>query len=29
MDASIADLGKKAEELPFSDITGKDACILK
>ena len=29
MDASIADLGKKAEELPFSDISGKDALYIE
>jgi preprotein translocase subunit SecA len=29
MDASIADLGKKAEELPFSDISGKDAFYIE
>ena len=29
MDASIADLGKKAEELPFNDITGKDALYIE
>src|SRR5450432_3885857 len=29
MDATIADLGKKAEELPFSDISGKDALYIE
>ena len=29
MDASIADLGKKAEELPFSDISGKDTLYIE
>jgi len=29
MDTSIADLGKKAEELPFSDISGKDAIYIE
>ncbi len=29
MDESIADLGKKAEELPFSDISGKDALYIE
>jgi preprotein translocase subunit SecA len=29
MDTSIADLGKKAEELPFSDITGKDTIYIE
>jgi len=29
MDASIADLGKKAEELPFSDISGKDTIYIE
>ncbi len=29
MDESIANLGKKAEELPFSDISGKDAPIYR
>jgi preprotein translocase subunit SecA len=29
MDASIEDLGKKAEELPFSDISGKDALYIQ
>src|SRR3984893_5102519 len=29
MDTSIADLGKKAEELPFSDISGKDALYIE
>src|SRR5450432_1326617 len=29
MDAFIADLGKKAEELPFSDISGKDAFYIE
>ena len=29
MDTSIADLGKKAEELPFSDISGKDTIYIE
>src|SRR5450631_3956475 len=29
MDTSIEDLGKKAEELPFSDISGKDALYIE
>ncbi|MDP4131090.1 MAG: preprotein translocase subunit SecA, partial [Bacteroidota bacterium] len=29
MDDSIADLGKKAEALPFSDISGKDALYIE
>ncbi len=29
MDESIAALGKKAEELPFSDISGKDALYME
>ena len=29
MDNSIAELGKKAEELPFSDISGKDAIYIE
>jgi preprotein translocase subunit SecA len=29
MDASIDDLNKKAEELPFSDISGKDALYIQ
>ena len=29
MDESIADLGKKAEELPFSDISGKDTLYIE
>ncbi len=29
MDTSIAELGKKAEELPFSDITGKDTIYIE
>jgi preprotein translocase subunit SecA len=29
MDTSIADLGKRAEELPFSDITGKDTIYIE
>ena len=29
MDESIASLGKKAEELPFSDISGKDALYIE
>src|SRR5260221_8347557 len=29
MDESIAGLGKKAEELPFNDITGKDALYIE
>src|SRR5436190_1332031 len=29
MDTSIAELGKRAEELPFSDISGKDALYIE
>jgi preprotein translocase subunit SecA len=29
MDTSIADLGKRAEELPFSDISGKDTIYIE
>ncbi|HEY4936968.1 MAG TPA: preprotein translocase subunit SecA, partial [Puia sp.] len=29
MDATIANLGKKAEELPFSDISGKDTLYIE
>ncbi len=29
IDNNIADLGKKAEELPFSDISGKDALYIE
>jgi preprotein translocase subunit SecA len=29
MDTTIADLGKKAEELPFSDISGKDTIYIE